>query len=77
MNSLIREKRKLVFEGKRFTPEIVRQFAAVIDEEGHKESSAVLLYSVDTTDESSFESSSSIIFHRGNFLILGRSKKFK
>jgi hypothetical protein len=69
MKNKIREKRRLNFSGKIFTPEIVRQLASVFENESqsiNNQNSEMLstLYSIDATDNSSFESQDTAIFEK-------------
>jgi hypothetical protein len=67
MNAIIREKRRLAFNSKRITPKTIRSFCKLIESEiealegAHKES-FYKMYSVDATDNTSFESQSEEIF---------------
>jgi len=65
--SLIREKRKITFDNKRITPEIIRNLAHIIEQEasGYKNKNGgeyFLTFSVDANDNSSYESQSIEIF---------------
>lgn len=67
MKNIIREKRKLVFGYKRITPKIIRDFSNLIENEvsllnNKKVSDYYVMYSVDATDNTSFESQSNEIF---------------
>ena len=65
--NLIREKRKLVFANKRITPDVIRNLAFIIDKEStiyrdQNTQGCFLIFSVDATDNSSYESQSIEIF---------------
>jgi hypothetical protein len=68
MRNVIREKRKISFSYKRITPDVIRRLAAIIDyevllEANHESgSNCYYLYSVDATDDSSYESQAISIF---------------
>ncbi|WP_116789540.1 hypothetical protein [Flavobacterium psychrotrophum] len=66
MNPLIREKRKVVFSFKRITNTTITALSEVIDLEVQASSardiSYYLMYSVDASGDTSFESASSVIF---------------
>lgn len=67
MNAIIREKRRLTFKFKRITPKIIRALSAIVEEEVHfltneYRNNFYKLYSVDTIDNTSFESQSKEIF---------------
>lgn len=67
MRNLIREKRKISFENKRITPEIIRRLAVIVDNEvqselNHDNHNCFISYSVDATDDSSYESQTILIF---------------
>lgn len=65
MNNLIREKRRVIFDNKQITPTTIRLLSNIIDEESRTAKTlglAILNFTVDATDGSSFESQSVIIF---------------
>lgn len=67
MKDLIREKRRLSFSYKRITPEIIRSFSNLIEEEvsilkNQNDESYYVMYSVYANDSTSFESQSNHIF---------------
>ena len=67
MKDLIREKRRLPFSYKRITPEIIRSFSNLIEEEvsilkDQNDESYYVMYSVYANDSTSFESQSNHIF---------------
>jgi hypothetical protein len=69
MKNKIREKRKLAFSGKIFTPETVRQLAKIVHQEASdimvsNKESVTTLYSFDSVDNSSFESEQPTIFEK-------------
>lgn len=73
MNHIIREKRKLIFNGRIITPTIIRQFAKLFEEESLKpsedfEKMITTIYSIDADDNSSYESQSSQIFESGEMI---------
>jgi hypothetical protein len=71
MKAKIREKRKLAFENKRITPEVVRRLAAIVNaqvESTEGDQNALILFSIDGRDSSSYESQSVEIFESGQFL---------
>ncbi|TRX31649.1 hypothetical protein FNW52_18550 [Flavobacterium sp. ZT3R18] len=66
-NNIIREKRRLVFNFKRITPKIIRDLSNIIEQEIKSLSTNetidhYIIYSVDATDNTSFESQSNEIF---------------
>jgi hypothetical protein len=66
--NVIREKRKLNFSSKRITPEIIRNIASIIDQESsqytrQEKKQSFISFSVDATDNSSYESQSRQIFN--------------
>ncbi|MPT35648.1 MAG: hypothetical protein E2604_11325 [Flavobacterium sp.] len=66
MTNLIREKRKLPFSFKRINSSIIRALSQIIEDEAslmqRNQSEYYLLYSIDASDSTSFESSSNEIF---------------
>lgn len=73
MRSVIREKRKLTFGYRRITPNIVRAFSDIIENEitelkTEKNAKYYILYSVDATDNTSFESQSNEIFKENQII---------
>jgi hypothetical protein len=64
MKNIIREKRRLVFGYKRITPKIIRKFSEIIENEISQLNGDDFykIYSVDATDNTSFESQSNKIF---------------
>jgi hypothetical protein len=73
MKSVIREKRRLTFGYRRITPNIIRAFSDIIENEitelkSEKKSKYYILYSVDATDNTSFESQSNEIFKENQII---------
>lgn len=69
MKNNIREKRKLFFNKKRITPQIIRQFAELIDEQvRHLTDHFFLLYSIDANDDTSYESQSLQLFKENGLI---------
>jgi hypothetical protein len=71
MKARIREKRKLAFENKRITPEAIRRLATIVNDQAElieAGQSALILFSIDGRDSSSYESQSVEIFDNGQFL---------
>ncbi|THU32546.1 hypothetical protein FAM09_27540 [Niastella caeni] len=73
MNHIIREKRKLIFNGRIITPTIIRQLAKLFEEESFKPSDdfekvITTIYSIDADDNSSYESQSTQIFESGEMI---------
>lgn len=66
MTNLIREKRKLPFSFKRINSNIIRALSQIFEDEAslmrRDQSEYYLLYSIDASDSTSFESSSNEIF---------------
>lgn len=67
MRNIIREKRRLTFGYKRITPVTIRSFSEIIENEikelqNANNNSYYIMYSVDATDNTSFESQSNEIF---------------
>lgn len=67
MNAIIREKRRLAFSFKRITPKTIRAFSKIIEKEiqildKEQKDNFYKMYSVDATDNTSFESQSDEIF---------------
>lgn len=67
MRNLIREKRRVTFEKKRITPQTIRSFANIIENEINNlsksdEKTFYIMYSIDAIDNSSYESQSAEIF---------------
>jgi hypothetical protein len=73
MKSVIREKRRLTFGYRRITPNIIRAFSDIIENEitelkTEKKAKYYILYSVDATDNTSFESQSNEIFKENQII---------
>ena len=73
MKGKIREKRKVIFKQKIITPTIIRRFAAIIQNEAGNDNSVfpdniLIVYSIDATDNSSYESQSIEIFSDGGII---------
>lgn len=73
MKNLIREKRRVTFEKKRITPKTIRAFSNIIEKEindlTEKESKTIyVMYSIDATDNSSYESQSPEIFKEDSII---------
>jgi hypothetical protein len=71
MEKVIREKRKLVLNRKRITPKIIRELSFVINDlvkQSKGSEDFLIVYSIDATDDSSYESDSIIIFEENGIL---------
>lgn len=73
MKSVIREKRRLTFGYRRISPNIIRTFSNIIEDEitelkKEKNTKYYVLYSVDATDNTSFESQSNEIFKENQII---------
>lgn len=73
MKTLIREKRKLIFQYKRINPADIRSLASIFEREAALEaeknnSNASLIFSVDADDDSSYESQAAIIFNENEII---------
>ena len=69
MNKIIREKRKLTFNEKRINPKTIREFASIIQKEvSSLKEEYFLNYSVDATDDTSYESQSEEIFSENEIM---------
>ena len=72
MKGIIREKRKLVISHKRIDPNKIRELATIIDREADSSmnmgSQIFLVFSIDATDNSSYESQSSMIFDKNELI---------
>jgi hypothetical protein len=72
-NNIIREKRRLSFNLKIITPQTIRSFSDIIEKEisslsPSEESDCYIMYSVDATDNTSFESQSNDIFKENQII---------
>lgn len=72
-NNIIREKRRLTFNLKIITPHTIRSFSDIIEKEisslsPSEESDHYIMYSVDATDNTSFESQSNDIFKENQII---------
>jgi len=72
-NNIIREKRRLSFNLKIITPQTIRSFSDIIEKEisslsPNEGSDYYIMYSVDATDNTSFESQSSDIFKENQII---------
>jgi hypothetical protein len=73
MRNIIREKRRLAFGYKRITPITIRSFSEIIENEinelqNDNNDSYYVMYSVDATDNTSFESQSHTIFDENQII---------
>jgi len=69
MKNFIREKRKLIFEKKIVTPNVIREFASILASELNcEDNEPFAVFSLDADDNSSYESQSPEIFREGDIL---------
>ncbi len=72
MKGIVREKRKLSINGKRINPDKIRELAQIVNREAQQSlitsENVFLIFSVDATDNSSYESQSTIIFDKNQLI---------